>query len=145
MKTEIGQDDALQVGDVIEMHYRVIGGVDSPYVRAVQLALIENRLKDCPEYQVLSIENLQAEVIFTIRIAEPPAPELPTQQAGLATGIIIAAIVIGGGLFAWLSLDTIYKITASPAGQVAMFGVGGLGIAAAAVVLLMVLAKTESR
>ena len=52
---------------------------------------------------------------------------------------VIAAIVIGGGLFTWLSLETVYKITDSPEGKLALAGTGLVGVAAVLVAVLLLL------
>jgi hypothetical protein len=60
-------------------------------------------------------------------------------QAGVVTGVIIAAAVIGGGLFMWLSFEAIYKITDSPAGKIALAGTGSAGIAVLVIAVILAL------
>jgi hypothetical protein len=143
-KIEISEDTPLEAGDVIEMHYNVIGDLDQPWKRAVQLYLIERSIKRTFPYCTVSYQNLPDKVIYTVKIGQPPPPaadELPVQQAGILTPILITTAVIGGGLFCWLSLDKVYKITSSGAGKVALVGAGGIGIALLIVAVLLVFSK----
>jgi len=76
---------------------------------------------------------------LTFKIKEPREPTPQVQQAGIGTAAVIAVIVIGGGLFAWLSLDKIYKISSTPAGQVALAGTGMFGIAVVVIVIMVLI------
>lgn len=139
IRTEIDRNEPLQPGDVIEMHFKAFGP-NWIYLRASELALLEWRLRlKNPDYELLDWQNPGDELILTFRIKEQVETGPQIQQAAIGTAAVIAAIVIGGGLFAWLSLDKIYRITDSPAGKVALAGTGSLGIAALIVAVLLVL------
>ena len=53
--------------------------------------------------------------------------------------------VIGAGIFTWLSLDKVVKITASPAGKIALAGTGALGIGLLVFVVLLVISKVKGK
>jgi len=138
LRTEIDRNEPLQPGDIIEMHFKAYGP-NWVYLRAGELALLKWRMeRKNPDYELISWQAPGDKLIMTFRIK---AVEGPTQiqQAGVAQAAIIAAIVIGGGLFAWLSLDKVYKITESPAGQLALAGTGTLGIGVLVIAVLLLL------
>lgn len=141
IRTEIDRDEPLQPGDKIEMHFKT-WGPNWVYLRASELALLKWRLEQKnPDYDLIGWEAPPAGdkliLTFLIKDSELLGPQI--QQASIGTAAAIAVIVIGGGLFAWLSLDKVFKITDSPAGKVALIGTGSLGIAALVVAVLLVL------
>lgn len=141
LRTEIDKDEPLFPGDEIEMHFKAFGPA-WVYLRASELALLKWRLSEKhPDYKLIAWDSVTdpEKLILTFRILESPELVPQVQQAGFGMAALIAAIVIGGGLFAWLSLDKIYKITDSPAGKVALVGAGSLGVAAALVAVLLLL------
>ncbi len=146
LRTEIDKDEPLFPGDVIEMHFKAYGP-NWTYLRAAELAILKWRLEQTnPEYFLISWQNPGDKLILTFRIKEPREPtpgELPpeTQQAGVGMAAVIAVIVIGGGLFAWLSLDKVYKISSSPGGQFALAGTGMLGVVFVFIVGYFVLSR----
>lgn len=126
---EISEDTPLFPGDVIEMHFKAFGP-NWVYLRAAELAILKWRMEQKnPDYELISWQAPGDKLIMTFRIIANPA---------LTAGIILA-IVIGGGLFAWLSLDKIYRISSSPAGQIAMAGGGAVGLVFAVFVGYLVL------
>lgn len=141
LRTEIDRDEPLQPGDVIEMHFKAFGP-NWIYLRASELSILIWQLeRKNPDYELLSHENPGDELILTFRIKEQVISGPQMQQAGIGTAAVIAAIVIGGGLFTWLSLDKVYKITESPAGQVALAGTGSLGIGVLVIAVLLLLSR----
>ena len=139
LRTEIDKDEPLFPGDVIEMHFKAFGP-NWVYLRAAELSVLKWRLEQKnPDYELLSWSAPSDKLILTFKIKEPREPTPQVQQAGIGTAAVIAVIVIGGGLFAWLSLDKVYKITDSPAGKVALVGTGSLGIAALIIAVLLLL------
>jgi len=142
LRTEIDKDEPLFPGDVIEMHFKAYGP-NWIYLRAAELAVIKWRLEQAnPDYRLLSWKAPEGEkLILTFKILEPREPTPQVQQAGIGTAAVIAVIVIGGGLFAWLSLDKIYKISSSPAGQVALAGTGALGMVFVVIVGYLILSR----
>jgi len=122
LRDEISKDEPLFPGDVIEMHFKAFGP-NWIYLRAAELALLQYRLEQKnPDWELTSWQAPGDKLILTFKILEPREPTPQVQQAAIGTGAVIAVIVIGGGLFAWLSLDKIYRISSSPAGQVALAG-----------------------
>ena len=141
LRTEIDKDEPLYPGDVIEMQFKAYGP-NWVYLRAAELALIKWRLEQSnPDYDLISWQAPGDKLILTFRIKEPREPTPQVQQAGIGTAAVIAVIVIGGGLFAWLSLDKIYKISSSPAGQMALAGTGALGMVFVVIVGYLVLSR----
>jgi len=141
LRTEIDKDEPLQAGDVIEMHFKAFGGWI--YLRAAELAILKWQLtRKNPNWEMTGWDSSTHpdKLVLIFRILQPVVTEPQIQKAGVVTtGAVIAVIVIGAGLFAWLSLDTIYKITDSPAGKIALAGTGSLGIAALVVAVLLLL------
>ena len=122
LSEEISKDTPLFPGDVIEMHFKAFGP-NWIYLRAAELALLQWRLEQKnPDWELVNWQAPGDKLILTFKILEPREPTPQVQQAAIGTGAVIAVIVIGGGLFAWLSLDKIYRISSSPAGQVALAG-----------------------
>ncbi len=118
MRTEIDKNTELAPGDIIEIEFITRGFT---YLRAVQMAIIESKLDKDPSYDVLSwrLEDDDRRVVFRIKIVQPVA-SVEIQRAGIGTAIAWAIVVVGGGLFVWLSLDKIYKITETPTGKLAI-------------------------
>lgn len=122
LREEISKDEPLFPGDVIEMHFKAFGP-NWIYLRAAELALLQWRLEQKnPDWELTSWQAPGDKLILTFKILEPREPTPEVQQAAIGTAAVIAVIVIGGGLFAWLALDKIYKISSTPAGQVALAG-----------------------
>jgi len=142
LKTEISKDDPLFPGDRIEMRFKFLGP-NWVYVHAAELALLEWQLKrKHPYWEMTSWDSTSdpERLILEFAIKGPPFEETPeVVQASIITGAIIAAAIIGGGLFMWLSLEAVYKITESPAGKVALAGTGALGIAALVFAVLLLI------
>lgn len=140
-RTEISKDEPLQPGDVIEMHFKAFGP-GWLYLRAAELAVLKWQLsKKNPDYELTAWDSISKpdKLILTFRVLEPKESEPQIQQASAVTIVAIAAIVIGGGLFTWLSLETIYKITDSPQGKLALAGSGLVGVAAVLIAVLLLL------
>lgn len=139
-RTEIDKDEPLLPGDEIEMHFKTFGPA-WVYLRASELAILKWRLSEKnPDWKMIAWDHTTYpdKLVLSFRILENPEYEkMPVQEAGIGMAAVIAAIVIGGGLFAWLSLDKIYKITDSPAGKIALAGAGSLGFAAFGIAVLL--------
>ncbi len=143
LRTEIDKDEPLYPGDVIEMHFKTFGP-DWIYFRAAELAVLKWRMSEKnPDYELIAWDHTthKDKLILTFRILEPRESTPEIQQAGVGMAAIIAVIVIGGGLFTWLALDKVYKISSSPAGQVALAGTGALGLVFAVIVGCLVLSR----
>lgn len=114
LRTEIGLNEQLFPGEEIEMHFKVFGP-SWTYLRAAELAMLIHRLEQKnPDWELTAWDSTTYtdRLILTFRILK--------SNPVVVTAAIIAAIVIGGGLFAWLALDKVYKISSTPAGQVAI-------------------------
>ncbi len=139
-KTEITKDAVLQPGDVIQMHYKVIGPV---WLKAIQIAAIESRLEKDPRFYHTGTwfegENDRT-LVVRIAITRPRPQEQPEiQEAGVPVAAIIIAIAAAAGtVFVWLSLSKIYKIVETPGGAL---GFGLAGAAAAGLVILYLLKR----
>ena len=135
LRTEISPNEQLFPGDEIEMHFKVYGP-NWVILRAAELAMLIYRLEQKnPEWELTSWDSTTYtdRLVLSFRI-------LQTNPV-VVTAAIIAAIVIGGGLFAWLALDKVYKIATTPAAQVAMVGTGALGITFAVIVGYLILSR----
>ena len=137
-KTEISRNEPLKNGDVVEFHYKYpFWYGEGTWGSYWQIKLVEKRFTD-KGYNVLSIKQTQTHIIARVLIAEEEPEEIdgvPVQKAGvMITAGIIAATVIIGGAFLWLSLDRVYKITQSPAGATASIS---LAVIAAGILLLI--------
>jgi len=141
LREEISKDEPLFPGDVIEMHFKAFGP-NWIYLRAAELAILQWRLEQKnPDWELVSWQAPGDKLILTFKILEPREPTPEVQQAAVGTAAVIAVIVIGGGLFAWLCLDKIYRISRSPAGQVALAGTGALGLVFVVLVGYLVLSR----
>lgn len=142
LKTEISKDDPLFPGDKIEMRFKFLGP-NWVYLHAAELALIEWKLRQAhPYWQMTSWDSTSdpGRLILEFEIKGPPPEEIPqVTQASVVNGVIIAATVIGGGLFMWLSLEAVYKFTDSPAGKIALAGTGSAGIAVLVIAVILAL------
>lgn len=148
-KIQISKDAVLQPGDVVEMHYKVIGPV---WLKAIQIAAIESRLeKDARFSHTGTWFEGENDRTLVVRITIlPPRPkeaaavlkpgEVPeVQEAGVPiAGIIIAVAAAAAAVFVWLSLDRIFKVVEAPGGAV---GVGLMGAAVAGLVILFLLKR----
>jgi len=135
LRTEIDINEQLFPGDEIEMHFKVYGP-SWTYLRAAELAILIHRLEQKnPDWELTAWDSTTYidRLVLTFRILK--------SNPVVVTAAIIAAIVIGGGLFAWLALDKVYKIATTPAAQVALAGTGALGITFAVIVGYVILSR----
>jgi len=130
-KVEIDKNKPLEPGDLIEMHFRTFGGT---WLKSAHIALIEWQLEGRSDFQIIksTIPDPHT-LIFTIRIKK-------TNPVAL-TAAAIAAVIIAAGVVAWLTLDKVYQIMESPAGQVGVAGFGVLAAVAAGVIILSLVTK----
>lgn len=140
-RIEIDSTKSLKPGDRIELHY-TLSGPDWAWYKATLIAMIESRAMGHENFVIKSSRFDGDKFILTIDIIQPPQKVAEVQEAGIVTtaSIIAAAAVVIGGI-SWLLLDKVYQLTDSPGGQVAVagvgLGVGAIGIAALAFVLIM--------
>lgn len=130
-KVEISKNKQLEPGDLIELHFRTVGGT---WVKAAHLGIIEYRLAGFPYFEIISWTILdEHSLCFEIRIKKT--------NPVLVTAAVIGTIIIGTGVIAWLTLDKVYQIMESPGGQVGVAGFGILAVVAAVVIVLSLLSK----
>ena len=134
-RIEIDKNEALSPGDIVELHYKTIG---LAWITAAQVSMLESKLQNQSNYQLLSTQVDNNRIIIKVKIVEPQGVTI--QHAAISPMLIIKAVaVIGAGVLIWLSLDKIYKITESPAGKVLVGGLGSMALAAGIAGLLAVL------
>ncbi|MBA7476276.1 hypothetical protein ES707_11659 [subsurface metagenome] len=112
---EVSQYENAKIGDVYDFYYTMTG-----WGKQGQVESLSRELDQDPRWTVINIQRVDdSRIIIRVRVIKNPFPLL----------LIVGAIgAIGTGLFLWLSLDKIEKITEGP---VVSFGILGLGIAAA--------------
>ena len=107
-KIIIDEDEPLQAGDIIEIHFKTLSPV---WIRATHVAAIEWQLSGKPEYELLRSQYDKSTLIFTFRIKK-------TNPIVVTAALIIKAVtVIGIALLLFLTVDVIYKYKITPAGQ----------------------------
>ncbi|KKM19424.1 hypothetical protein LCGC14_1655830 [marine sediment metagenome] len=135
LRTEIDLNEQLFPGDEIEMHFKVFGP-SWTYLRAAELAMLIYRLEQKrPEWELTAWDSTTYtdRLVLSFRVLK--------SNPVVVTAALIAAIVIGGGLFAWLALDKVYKIATTPAAQAAMLGTGAIGMTFLVIVGYLVLSR----
>lgn len=112
---EVSQFENARNGEVYDFHYIMRG-----WGKQGQIESLVNDLDEDQRWVVVSANMADdSRLVIRIKVVKNPFPLL----------LIVGAIgSIGTGLFLWLSLDKIEKISQSP---VASFGILGLGLAAA--------------
>ena len=130
-KIEINKNKPLQPGDLIEMHFKTIGGT---WLRYSHIALIEYNLEGRKDFKIVS-SSLPDDHTMVLEI------RIKKTNPVILTPIIIGAIIIGIGIVAWLSLSKVYQIMESPAGQVGIAGFGIMAAVAAIAILIVLLSK----
>ena len=133
-RIEVDKDEILNPGDIVELHFSSIG---LTWIKAAQLAAIEWWInRNHKDFTIRSWEIPENnKIIFTVRVNK-------TNPVAV-TALLIAGAISMVGVVAWLSLDKVYKILESPAGAVAVGGLGSLALAAGITALLAVLGKSK--
>ncbi len=109
-KIVITEDEPLQPGDIIEIHFKTLSPV---WIKAAHLAAIEWGLRNKPEYELLRYSHGESDLVLTFKIRK-------TNPIVVTAALIIKAVtIIGIGLLLFLSVDVIYKYKSTPAGQLA--------------------------
>lgn len=130
-KVEISQDKPLEPGDLIEIHFRTVGGT---WIKASHIALIEYRLAGRSDFEIISSGVPDDHSLyFEIRIKKT--------NPVVVTAAVIASAIIAAGVVAWLTLDKVYQIMESPAGQIGVAGFGALAVVLVVVIVLSLLQK----
>lgn len=120
---QIDKDAPLFPGDVVRLYFTFFGP-NWVYLRASELAVLQWRLgQQHPDWEMLRWNSVDYpnQLVLDFVIKEPQGEEIQIAKASaVTTGALIAVIVIGGGLFTWLSFSKIEKIVSSPAGFLGM-------------------------
>lgn len=152
----IDENAALNPGDVVELYFNVIGGLQTSWLRAFQWQWIENRLEQPYNgWEVVSYQNTETQLIVECLITKQTTTNgSPTTAASLTTlglvvitAVVIATAIFGKSVFDFLTLVEVRKREAaqmeSLPGQAAMvlekagIGIVGLGLIALAAVFLL--------
>lgn len=133
--TVINSDEAINAGEKVRFTFKWT--VSNTWLRAAQLALIENRFgRLYPDFEIISYDWLDDGVLVELRVRTDTETKPVTQEAGIAgaiTAVAIATAIVGGMFFFWLSLDKIEKLVSVPdIGTSIKFGTTAILILAAA-------------
>ena len=95
-KIEIGAGDMLEDGDIVEYHFEWFA--NNTWVRAAQVALIENKLRARPDLELISSSYLGDDLVLKIKHIDT------SEKAGLgkriSVGFMQATILaVGAGSF----------------------------------------------
>ncbi len=105
----IPENKVLKPGDKIRLYYTTVG---MTFATAIQIALVENKLKDETRFEVLSHSypdkaKKKQEFFFTLRITDPATRKerpLEIQEAGIITVAVCSSIILGAlGVVIWIS------------------------------------------
>lgn len=120
-KIEITRDTPLQVGDIIEIHFKTLSPV---WIRAAHIAVIETAVKQRKEFDLLSSQYTESTIILKLRVVKNPVV-----TAGLITVLVVSLLI---SYIVFCVVDKIYKIVNVPGGGSITSGlwavVAGLGI-----------------
>jgi len=121
---EVSESYQARKGDLLDFHYTVSGWCKQGKIESLVYELDQDKRWRVAEFEY---DEPKGKLRIRVEIMQNPLPVI----------VIIAVIgAIGAGLFAWLSLDKIDKITTSPVGAAI-----GLGTVAAAVLGMWALVK----
>ncbi len=145
IKKEISKDTQLAPGSIVEIKFDFLPG-DWIYWRATQSAyLIDAAKRKYTNFEYIG-DTITTESIF-IKFKVSDQIQVTMQQAGV-TGVIIAAAILGGSIFVYFAFDKIYLITEeltnSPGGQLALAGMGSIGIGLLIVAIIFLLPKLRT-
>ena len=155
-KIEIDKEKPLNPGDRIELHFK---STSMAWIKAAQIALIDNRLDNRKDFEILSFETpVDQPTLIKCRVEvkdeklqETDDPEL--QRAGFGMNCLaVATVIIATGVVYKLTFEksflivpeTAKELIETPTGKVAVAG-AGIGIAAlgVAAVLAYILPRSK--
>jgi uncharacterized membrane protein YidH (DUF202 family) len=139
-RIEIDKNKPLNPGDVIELEYKCTGLV---WITSAQVAMIEWQCARRTDWEIISNslpENNRITFKILIKSKTPQDPKLQTASIGV-TALMVSAAIVAVGVIGWLTLDKIYQLTETPAGKIAVAGMGAAGIAVLIIALLMLFKK----
>ena len=145
--TPIPNDKALQPGDRIRLYYSTVGIM---HVTAMQIALVEEKLKDETHFEVLSHSypaggKYKQEFHFELRVTDPATrtkQQAEIQEAGIITVAVCSTIILGAlGAVIWVSFAgarQLVEATGEAAGGIEALGWTSWQIAGAMVAVYLV-------
>lgn len=111
-KTEIDKDQALNPGDVVELHFKTPGG---DWLKATEAAIVEYALEGREEFKVRSIDYWQpGKIVITVEVQE-------TNPVIVTVAVICGAIAIAAIAFGWM-FDKAYLVAKTVPAQVLSVG-----------------------
>ena len=140
---EIDAGKWLLPGDRIRLEFKSIG---LTWIKATQIALIERRLEGRADFTIKSVGtpvDQPTKLTFTIDVkgGQPPGGVLAVAPV-IITAAAIGGVIVATGIVYKLTLEKSFLMVGetiqSPAGQVAIGGMG-IGLAAAGIVALLAL------
>jgi len=154
----IDENMPLNPGDIVELYFDVLGGLQSVWFRSLQWQWIENCLEQPYNgWEVLNYQNTETQLIVVCKITKQKVTNgaglqrtsLAVVGAIVVTAIVIATAMFGKSVFDFLKMVEVRKREqtqmGSAAGQVAMVlekaGIGTIGIGLIALVLFLFLKK----
>lgn len=154
-RIEIDNEKVLNPGDRVELHFK---SSSMAWVKAAQIALIDNRLSGRKDWRILSFETPLDEptlIITTIEVLsqvpdKEANPELQTAAIGtVVTCAAIAGVVIAAGVVYHLTLQktfllvrtSVKELAGSTTGKLALGGAAAWVAAAGIGALLLLLPK----
>ena len=112
MKTEIDKDQALNPGDVVDLHFITPGG---DWLKAGEAAVVEWSLEGREEFKVRSIDYWQpGKVILTVEVQQ-------TNPVVVTVAVICGAIAVAALAFGWM-FDKAYLVGQTVPAQVLSVG-----------------------
>lgn len=113
---EVGPGQVLEPNDTVRLYFKTIGGV---WIKAVQIALIENSLRDNESFSIVRVDYWQQDgAIFTVRVKK-------TNPVVVTVALIAAAIALVPIAFGW-SFIKAEKLLESPSAQIFTISIGAL-------------------
>jgi len=104
-RVAIDIDEPLQPGDLIELHFRTVGGV---WLTGAQIALIQATVSKRKDFEILSWSIPEsARVIFKVRVKKT--------NPVIVTAAVIAGVILVSGIGIWLAFEAAYKLVQAPA------------------------------
>lgn len=93
-------DHQVKTGDIYEAHFRLI-----PFFQDWQIQHLIDQVNQNEKYKIISHRQEENSLILTIQIVKNPF---------LLSLVILGILGVAGGIFAYFSLDKVYKITSNP-------------------------------
>lgn len=126
-KVEIDKDQALNPGDVVDLHFKTPGG---DWLKATEAAVVEWSLEGRKDFKVLAIDYWQpGKVILTVEVQK-------TNPVILTVAVICGAIAVAAIAFGWM-FEKAYLVSKTVPAQVLSVGL----VVVAVIVAFMFLRK----